>query len=225
MRNQWHKVDWALTFEELKNGLLSDSYSESDGQGFFIDNTFPKGNVSGRFVIKKLVTEQSLSPQGFVNEFERSIYSTYHFEINTSNKLSLLVYNSPRGVSELGSALANATDQRVVFYDSKVDLKKWVSELKSRLSGFSLRRVDAVQVGFGETASAAITLRGGGDLISILEDKSDGGKITKVEFSFRSDSGAHNATINNRCGFSCEDKVGQEYLKPILLEQLEALIP
>ncbi|PWQ94874.1 hypothetical protein [Leucothrix arctica] len=224
MRNQWYKVVWNLPFDELREGLLSNAYSESEGQGFFIDTAFPQGCITGRYATKKIVTEQSLSPQGFLSDYERFIYATYHFEINTSNKLSLLVYDSPRGVSELGSALADVTSQRVTFYDAKVDLKSWVSQLKSKLSDFSLRRVDAVQVGFGESASATVTLRGGGDLISILESRSDGGKITKVEFTFRSDKGLHKATINNRCGFFCSDKYGEEYLKPILLEQLCLLL-
>lgn len=224
MRSQWHKVGWNLSFDELRQGLLRDSYSELEGQGFFIDTTFPRGNITGRYVTKRVVTEQSLTPQGFLNEYERSVYATYHFKINTNSQLSLLVYDSPRGVSELGSAFSSATDQRVVFYDANIDLKQWVSKLKKQLNNFSLRRIDAIQVAFGESASATVVLRGGGDLISILDQKTEGGKLTKVEFSFRSDSGSHRAAINSRCGFSCDDVNGQAYLEPILFEQLGQLI-
>lgn len=224
MRSQWYKVDWKLSFDELKEGLLRETYSESEGQGFFIDNTFPRGNISGRYVTKKIVIEQSLTPQGFLRDYERSVYATYHFKINTNNNLSLQVSDSPRGVTALGSALSNATDQRVVFYDTNIDPVKLVSLLKEKLSSFILRRIDAINVSFGESSSATVTLRGGGDLISILGQKTDGGKITKVVFSFRSDSGMHKASINNRCGVSCDDPYGKEYLKPILLEQLNILI-
>lgn len=214
MKYQWFKVEWDIGYEELKSLLLSFLYTEKKGRGFVLDEAYQKNIITGRYIDKKIVKKETSPPYGQPLTYEEVIYSIFKFQINLNNQPSLLLINPPRAWTLLSSALSVATNHRVVFYNQTIDLKNIIKQLKIRLSHFSIISIHAKQIPFSRGATAAIVIKGKGDLLQKLESVTgaDKGLITKFEFSFMTEHGTHKALISNRIRLEVTDQYIEEEL-------------
>jgi len=226
MKYQWNKVEWLLTYSELKAALLDNLYSEVIGYGFLVDEETKDHKISGRYVIKNTIKDLMTTPSGDLEEVERITYSTFEFIIEINKNLSLILRNPPSSALKLGSALGRITKNRIVFHSKKIDLEIWIEDIKSQLSDFTLKRIDIIQVPFSTGVSASMTLRGKGELIKSFKTSVVAGKsiITRADFSFRSEYGIKQSSINNRCFSTSQDKQTAELLYPILYNSLNKII-
>ena len=221
MKYHWIKVKWQLSFEELRDALLQEPYTEKEGRGFKLDKAI-NGFLSGRYIIKQTYKEELITPLGLQEVFDRVRYLMYEFEINMENPFSLVLINPPRSIMEFGSALGRVTDHRVVFHSLKFDLIHWVNIIQEDLGNFSIRKLNIINIPFDAGVKASMLLRGTGKLIDLLKKhpNTSKGKITKAEFSFRDEQGVHRASITNQRVLVCDDDIAT-FLKPIVYKSLQ----
>lgn len=225
MKYQWYNVKWLLSYEDLKASLLGSQYSEDKGNGFILDETLKKGIIRGRYIIKYAEKHEILTPCGDIEYFERPSYVTYQFDIDLSQKLSLMLINPPRSSSKLGIAFSNVTVDKVIFNPVNIDLKELIISIEKKLRDFSLRRIDVNQISFSASTNASLILKGDGQLISLLYKvyHANDGKLIRADFSFRTENGTHRATITHSGALNSKDSFVLEILRPIFFAELEEL--
>lgn len=225
MRYQWVDADWGLTFADLKNSLLKNSYDESRGSGFILDEAYREGKLAGRYIKKETKTIAAISPLGHSETYLQTFYETYQFQIDMSQNYSLLLVNPPRSSLPLSTALAKATEFKLSIKTADINLLQWMNCISPTLKKLVLKKLDVTQLQINKDIIGTLTLRGTGDILNELERLPNSGsaKITRAEFSYSTEFGVGIATITNRGIAKMHSPFTDQNLFPVLSKTINSL--
>lgn len=225
MKLLWNKIEWLLSFNELKSSLLNLEYSDKNAEGFIIDKA-QTNIIVGRYILKSDLTETIITPNGTKEEIKRTNYIHYNFSINYDKTLSLSLIDPPRAISKFGLALNKATKNRLIIHPINIKPGEWLTQISNQLKDITIRRIDATQIPLKDNINASIILRGNSGLLAELGkiSNSSKGKVTRIDFSFRSDDGDHQVTITNSGSFTIKDIHIKDTIEPILFDCLNSLL-
>lgn len=224
MKYQWHKIEWRISPDQLKEAILNEPYSEELGRGFKLDS-FIADRLIGRYIVKKTYTEEIITPLGNQELLDRVQYVMFEFEINTDKQLSLVLTNPPRSITELGSAFARITNHQVTFFPLKIRLKEGISHLFTLLEEAAINRVNLINIPFNNGNVGTLNLRGSGDLLSLISNHAEvsRGSVTKVDLTFKHEQDRRKMSLTSLGTLECDKQVSS-FIRPIAETILMQLI-
>lgn len=225
MKYQWVNAVWRLSYSELKQVLLKNTYIEEAGSGFILDEAYRNNKISGCYIRKEIKKIESCSPLGHIEIFFQTIYQNHFFQIDMESPYSLLLIDPPRSSLPLTSALGRATFFKFSSETPSINLVIWLDLIRLKLKKYSLRKLDITQVKLSNNILGNLSLKGEGDLLAELKNipNNTSGKIISAEFSFYTDDGEGRATITHQGVVKMHNTIAEHYLLPILSKTLNDL--
>lgn len=225
MRYQWIDAKWSLSYSELKNALLKNTYTEETGSGFILDEAYRTNKLVGRYIQKEIKTIESHSPLGGIEKYSQIIYQNHSFQIDMDSPYSLLLINPPRSSIPLTSALGKATFFRISIQSPSISLTRWLDLIQLNVKKYSLKKLDISHIQLSNNILVNISLKGDDNLIEELKKipNNTSGKIIRAEFSFSTKNGEGKATITHQGVVKMHNTIADHHLLSILSTTLNQL--
>jgi len=170
LRTAWFKIDPLppKEFQRLCEAIARDQFTSLTTTGFIIDNT-RKSSIEGRYIQKRVLTENFFDPFGNESKIERTNYIQTRFTLQNRTP-HLLVIDPPRGINSFITRLGEHCQGRAAIYPPENETKKLIVALSSLSTAAKITAMLISDIQLRGASVAKILIKGTDDIQKSLQD-------------------------------------------------------
>ncbi len=163
-----YKINYNFDLDILFKGMQSCPYNEDEKSGYFIDS-FINNQIEGRFVLKRIFSEESISPiDGEIQLNEIIQFEVFHFKIFHDNKI-LMLYNSPRSTSIFFTSINSLFDFSISIEKCDLNLLNFIENVKLKTDINEVIYLELCNISFSNLTKGKVIISGNENVIPYIE--------------------------------------------------------